>query len=458
MSPCYAQQALQHHEPDPNTMKPIVRGSQRLERFLRLGSIPRWRVAVGLGMVGLLPRLLAVATIGRTVTIPSDTASYDRFARLMLSGWSWFTTPLFYREPGYPAFMALAYALPGADLVGVQILQAFLGAGTVVVVHLTSRRLLGESAAIVAALFVAFNLNFVGLTISPLRETLVIFGVATFVMTFFNAVSAVDRIRWLWCALSFVLLAHTDVRFLPLVVVVPFMALAYGRNARLAVRQTLWFGIFFVLLMIPYQTRGYLVLGKPVIITENFLGKFSERAISQVFDGGTEITEKAEAHRLAWLRDWESAKRAELDTVTEEERKYFQAGGRPRTDRLGAHWFLFLEYWRFARFKPEYRPYPDGRFADPWSLRHNLSSSVSLLPFLMLLPFVFLRPSDAAKRVAWALLVFLFAHAAMHVVVHARARYRIPMEIITSVLIAIALVNLWEFLKQRLITKERSYE
>lgn len=430
-------------------MNPTSGAGNLLNRTGRWWNGISWRRrATLIGVIALAPRVLSLFVIGLRTPTLDDTISYDAFARLMMSGWQWFTTPLTVREPLYPAFMALAYALPGNDLITLLVLQVIVEAAACVLVYATLRTL-SESVAVIAALFMAFNPEFIGFAALPLRETLITSMVAAFLMTFLLFMRKPGVRRAFICALFFVLLAHTDVRFLPLIVCVPLMALAYMRQLRACVRPVLWFALFVVLLMIPYQIRGYAATGHAVIITDRFLGKWLSRATAQVSAGEDRQAEASGGKRAVWLENWIEKKTAHLEEVTAQERAYFLSGGRPAVARPAVHWFLFREYWRFARFAPEYRPYPDGRFADPWSLRHNLSSSLAIVPFFLLLPFVFLRPSRAMTQVAWPLLIFLGAHAAMHVIVHARARYRIPMEVVTSILMAIAIVNLLEYLRRR---------
>jgi hypothetical protein len=46
--------------------------------------------------------------------------------------------------------------------------------------------------------------------------------------------------------------------------------------------------------------------------------------------------------------------------------------------------------------------------------------------------------------------VYFASHSLMHVFVHARERYRIPMEIISAIFIAIALVNVWRLIRRKI--------
>jgi hypothetical protein len=95
-----------------------------------------------------------------------------------------------------------------------------------------------------------------------------------------------------------------------------------------------------------------------------------------------------------------------------------------------------------------YRPYPDGRFEKPWSLKHDVASGMIMIPFLILLPFVFLGSTAQSRRIVYPLMIYLASNSLMHVFVHARERYRTPMEIVIAVLVAVAVVNLWRLVRR----------
>lgn len=407
-----------------------------------------WYKVLALFAGALALRLLYVALAGKHAGIAAgtDAVSYDQFARLMMSGWHWITAPLAVREPLYPAFMALAYRLPGSEIGTLQLMQALLGAGTVAIVYLTLRTMLHERMALLAAALIALHPHFIVYTAEPLRENLIIPVLAAALMLFLLALKNGGEGKWFLSALFFTLLIHTDVRFLPLMAAVPFMAFGWHRAAGLALRQAAWMWFLLVMLMVPYQARCYIAMGKPVIVTERFLGKWLDRALSVTSsrkDAG------AGDKRLAWLQEWEAKKRQNLEQVGPEERAFFLSGGRPETERLAVHKILFIEYWRFAQLKSMYRPYPDGRFEKPWSLKHTAASGIVMIPFLLLLPFVFIGSSAPSRRVVYPLLIYLAANSLMHVFVHARERYRIPMEIVTAVLVAVAAVNLWRLVRTK---------
>jgi len=385
-------------------------------------------------------RIASILLLGRGVTIApgTDAVSYDQFARLMLSGPGWVKVPLAVREPLYPAFMALAYALPGGEIPWLQFLQALLGAGVCWLVYRWLRSSLGEGVALAAALLVAANPHFLFYTPRPLRENLVMPLVTASILAVYRAWRSRRERDTFLAALLYALLVHTDVRFLPLVLPLLVAASLMERSASAAARRSLVFGLWFLVLMVPYQVRSSLALGKPVVVTERFLGQWLP-LVSERYH--------AREGREEWLASWEQAKRDSLGLLTPSERGYFLSGGRPATTRGGIYIYNFVDYWRFLRLRPSYRPYPDGRFEPPWSLRHQLASTAALAPFFLFLPLAWRRRE--ARGLVGLLLLFLAAHAAMHVVVHARERYRVPVESLMDIVAGVGLVGVWTWIQAK---------
>ena len=90
--------------------------------------------------------------------------------------------------------------------------------------------------------------------------------------------------------------------------------------------------------------------------------------------------------------------------------------------------YWFKEFWRVARFKADYFPFPDARFQGAWSLKHNVSSLLcygSLLPFAVIGLFVMYKEKNRA-------LVFLafpiVIQTLLHMFMWSRDRYRMPID------------------------------
>ena len=94
---------------------------------------------------------------------PRDTPDYDEIARNLLAGQgfvsqeNWFGHPVrSWRPPGYPLMLAAVYGIAGFDHRAVKVVQAVLGALTVVLVYLLARRLRPSAAplaGVAAALY-----------------------------------------------------------------------------------------------------------------------------------------------------------------------------------------------------------------------------------------------------------------------------------------------------------------
>lgn len=407
------------------------------------------RRAMALTAIALILRIAFVVVAGRHVGIEprSDAESYDAFARLMLSGWHWFTTPLAVREPLYPFLMAVSYALPGPEIGMLQAMQILLGTLAVPVLYLGLRPVTREPVALLAAALVAVNPHFIAYAANPYRENLVI---PLLIWFFLSAIHLAREFRWsrlAQCSVSLVLLIHTDTRFLPYIFVLPFLLLAVNRSWRASARAWGWSLLAFVLLMIPYQLRGPIAFGRPVIVSERVLDRWLPLAGARWSTSGQGVGQ--EPGRSEWLHEWETGKRRSLAQLAPEERAYFLAGGRPETARLKTYWIQFLEFWRFARFSIAYRPYPDGRVAWRWSTRHVLTSALVVVPFIVLLPFAWGGSPPEERRLFAGILVLLAAHTLLHVVVHSRERYRIPIESLTGIVVAMSLVNLKQWIRGR---------
>jgi len=116
-------------------------------RFLRL-----------LFLVALLIRLAFVWQIRELPTqrwLVMDAQRYDELAREIAAG-GWMPREAFYQAPLYPYFLAAVYAVTGGSLLAVRLLQAVLGALTVVLLAVLAGRLFGRTAGGAAGLLAAF--------------------------------------------------------------------------------------------------------------------------------------------------------------------------------------------------------------------------------------------------------------------------------------------------------------
>lgn len=115
-------------------------------RFLRL-----------LFLAALLIRLAFVWQIRELPTqrwLVMDAQRYDELARGIAAG-GWMPREAFYQAPLYPYFLAAVYAVTAGSLLAVRLLQAVLGALTVVLLAVLARRLFGRDAGRAAGILAA---------------------------------------------------------------------------------------------------------------------------------------------------------------------------------------------------------------------------------------------------------------------------------------------------------------
>jgi 4-amino-4-deoxy-L-arabinose transferase-like glycosyltransferase len=117
-------------------------------------------VIFGVVALALLIRLFYLLVASGISTPPQfDGIGYDMIARNLLAGNGFVLDgrPTAFRPPGYPAFLALIYAL-GGDWAVLRVIQAFLGAATVWVTYKLAMLAFSQHRlALLAALFVALH-------------------------------------------------------------------------------------------------------------------------------------------------------------------------------------------------------------------------------------------------------------------------------------------------------------
>jgi 4-amino-4-deoxy-L-arabinose transferase-like glycosyltransferase len=169
--------------------------------------------------------------------------------------------PTLVRLPGYPAFLALIFALFGtANYRAVVYIQAFIDLGTCLLIAHLARKLSGPRAARFALLLAAlcpFTANYVAF---PLTETLSIFCVA---LGFLALAELLERPRPLWTVLLIfswgcAALLRPDGALLA--VVLWTALLVYGRNQwglEKTLRIAIMTGLLSLLPFVPWTIRNW---------------------------------------------------------------------------------------------------------------------------------------------------------------------------------------------------------
>ncbi|APR78456.1 Hypothetical protein A7982_03803 [Minicystis rosea] len=244
----------------------IDRAITRVRATLQAQSPPP-SLLLALFLVALWPRLSFVDEHPPGLYLVSDMAIYRERALRMLDGprdvWDTFT------PPGYPALVALIFAAFGRNDAHVGLLQAALGAATVVLAFLVAHRVSGSIVAALGAFTVlALYPPLLLYTGFFLTETTFAFLVALFVVAF---VAAVDRASPLVAAASGVVFAAASAVRPNLLLAIPFLAvviLVLRREPRV-VRA----GVIAMLAALPVLAAvsrdNSRLAGRPVLLATN---------------------------------------------------------------------------------------------------------------------------------------------------------------------------------------------
>jgi len=354
-----------------------------------------------------------VATVGTTPEITGDMESYDEFATAILHG-DWWGHHVSYREPGYPLFVALVYKLTGSNQLAARLVNALLSALTCIVVYLLGKRTLGAGVGLAAAAWFAVYYHSVHFSAYLLREPLV---TLLLTLTLLWCVRAVQSRRSRDAAVAsvlFLLLVHTDARFLfhaPFLLLYVLIASGARRDA---VRMAAVWTLVFVVGMIPWQVRNYQIYKHVVLVN---------------------------TRTLVLPAPWRGAAGDEPVEGLEPPPPDTREGVRHVHGLRGAL-YDFTELYRIFRFRGEVRA-NSNTWEKPWSAFHNWSSIAmygTLVPFFIYGFWVIVR-----RRLLYAYVFVLpvLAHTILHVVKWGRERYRMPIEPLLIIVAFYGLFVLW---------------
>jgi 4-amino-4-deoxy-L-arabinose transferase-like glycosyltransferase len=204
--------------------------------------------------------------------VRGDTVEYNQIAVNLVQGegYAYFDPPqpTAFRPPGYPVFLAAVYKVFGVSLLAARFAQAFLRAGTCVLIFLTARVLFGTRAAGVAAVASVFYPFFLYYHVGPVAAE----GLYTFLLVlllFLLQLGLRRRGSALWFLSGTVLGAAflTAPRiFLFPVFLVMLMPMALSSRKRAAV-CTVLLVLGCGLVMLPWTVRNYIVFDRVVLVT-----------------------------------------------------------------------------------------------------------------------------------------------------------------------------------------------
>lgn len=206
------------------------------------------------------------------VLIPSgnDGLAYEESGRrAILDGWlinsGHIARRAYFYMMGYPYLLSLVHLVFGESLVAVHFFQDLLYCGTILLGGAIARRLFGMPAALLAIVIGAyFRHNVFWMTTYVFRENLVVF-------LNFAVVYAVLRTERFGRSSAIILGTLMGLNYLTeainLVLVAPLAVWVWIRSDRTSrVRNTIWFGVACVALMVIVPVRNVIVTGWPTLI------------------------------------------------------------------------------------------------------------------------------------------------------------------------------------------------
>ena len=384
-----------------------------------------------------LLRAIVSCSLDRGIVPGSDGIGYNYYAHTILKDFSWLRSSYFKgarREPGYPVFLASVYFFFGKDnFPAVYIVQSLISTLTILIIYKLALKIFGERTALASLLWAGPYGFYLWFAATITRETLIFF----FLILLFYLLracltdSACRKRKIFATSLIFVLLAHTDVRYLYLLPCIGILFIIYQSFLRGA-RSFCVFLLLAIILSAPWAMRNYITYDNFVFINDmyGYLGRTSIEG----FKKARNYLNTGEINTI----------RKNPNYPTEEERILVKKGRNPKNrsaDELfsikkGARaaatfwrrkWFNLRELWRPFMLYGIYESYTSCIFIR-WSLRHNIFSMIFyglLLPFaaIGIISFTARRNKDI-----WLLLMPVFFHTLFHVLTWGEYRYRIPID------------------------------
>lgn len=307
-----------------------------------------------------------------------------------------------FRPPLYPLLLAAVLRMFGFSLTGIRILQALFSTVTVVLIWLLGERLFSKRVAWISGWVSAVYPFFVFYSGFLLTETLFVFLVVLsvfLVMEIPKGGRATSLAAGAAIGLSGLCRPTMQIYVIPVTALVLLSAKRFGVGFRKAV----FLALGFLLLLAPWVIRNYRVLHRFVPGTT---------MSGRVFWEGNNPRSSGGPCRY-FLPEIESLEEGERD------RAYYRAtfDGIRRNPRrfLGLLGAKFVRFWNIVPNAAEY--------ARPLYRLISISSFGLLLPFFVLGFLLTLR-----DRSLWPIHALILMFTAVHVVLLASIRYRVPLE------------------------------
>jgi 4-amino-4-deoxy-L-arabinose transferase-like glycosyltransferase len=308
------------------------------------------RIIIALFAIAFGLRILYAVLVGTQPEInPNPVTGSVLYAREITSGLDWLGEAYSPKAPGYPLLLAAVFLPTGGALWAGILLQAVLGALTVVVVYYLGRRLGGPMAGTMAAVWLSIYVHHAQFASLLLRDILACFLLVGLI---YLLSKPFIKMRYaIYSGIVYTALVHVDPQYLLLLPFIGlFLLFRATRHMLLNFQFLFLFAGFFVLLCVPWTIRNYSVYRQVIPVS-------------------------LEASRYIRPLTSSNEARAKVTGIKSYPGKYQRNA---------------LEYWRVTRFKDEdagdqaAAASPGRQLEKAWSLRHNVTNIVL---FGLLLPF-----------------------------------------------------------------------
>ncbi len=256
------------------------------------------RLLIPIVAIGFLVRARTVMAT-RFLVLGNDPTDYDRLGRLVAEGEVFGPAllspsggPTAFRPPLYPMFLGAVYWLTGDSILAARLLQALLGAATVVLVWLVARRLFDRRVALVAAAMAAVYPPLTLATVSLMSESILIpLMLGSVLATLCARDGGPSAGRWsalagLCAGLGMLARPNSAVLVLPLLLLVVAWRQS-GSDRRRAIRRGALLLAALVVTVLPWEIRNLVVMDSLVPISTidgfNVAGVYNDQAATAAF-------------------------------------------------------------------------------------------------------------------------------------------------------------------------------
>jgi tetratricopeptide (TPR) repeat protein len=378
-----------------------------------------------------------------------DSQTYDGLARSLAAGRP-VTSELFWQPVFYPLFLGLVYAAGSSAIVWAKIIQAILGAFTVLLAYRLAQKVFGQAEAVAAGLVTAIYMPLVFYETELLASGWAAFWAVALVLLFLEARKKPEPLVCLALGAVGALSILTRPEFLPVLgASCLWLLFVWARERRGAARAGSRFALVavgFLLIAGPAGVWSRHVLGRTTILPTSgginlFIGNNPDYERTITVRPGLDWRELTAAPARQGIVDDLGMQRYFLDRTREfvtaqplaflkglahKTAQFFSSREIPRnTDiYLFGKWSLTLRWlvWK----------------AGPFGF-----------PFGLLLPAAFLGLAFALRPLPGPLLLTLVLYPASMILVFVSSRYRVPLVPLLSVLAAGGIGAVWKMKQER---------